>query len=114
MGHTAAIQATHVTSRASRNEHIARRQFARSRGEVQQTSLRREHQPMFGLGVNLHLRMVRAQMALAARAGKPGELHRRSMTRMASRAISDGPILIRLSYTVTTRATAFRRRRALK
>src|SRR5205823_4926616 len=106
--------AAHVTCGARRDEHIARRQLARSRREIQQTSLRGEHQSVFGFGVNLHLRMVGPQMALTASARKPGELHRRSMTRVTSRAIPNGSILVRLSHTVTTRATAFRCRCALK
>jgi hypothetical protein len=70
VGHLEAVDAAHVAGRAGRNKHVPRGKSARIRIEVEHISLRREHNAVLGLVVDLHLRVVRPHMALTAGAGK--------------------------------------------
>src|SRR5262245_54629860 len=108
MGNTATVQSAHMTGRASRHEHIASCQFAGSHREIEQVSLRGKHQPMLRLGVNFHLRMIRPEMALAARAWKSREFNGRRMTSMTSGAIADRSVLVWFADAVAARASALR------
>ena len=92
--HLEAVDAAHVACGAGGHKHVARGQGTRIGVEIQQITLRGKHDAMLRLVVDLHLRVVRSHVALAARGGQPGERNRAGVARMAFRAGADGAVFV--------------------
>ena len=114
MRHPSTVNAAHVTRGARRHKHIPSGQFCRRSLQVQYVTLSSEHQPMFGLGVDFHLRVIGSQMALTTCARQTREFDRRSMPCVAGSAVSDSPVFMRTPHAVTTDTTALCSWRALE
>src|SRR5262249_49475968 len=82
--------------------------------EAQQTFLRGEQHTVPRLLVNFNLRMVWSHVALRARPRQTRNGHRAGMSRVASSAISECSVGVRLADGMTLSATAGNRGRALE
>ena len=114
MGDSTTVDPAHVAGGAGGDKHVVGGQLVWRRRQVEKIALRSEHQAMFRLSIDLHLEMVRAQVALAAGAGQPGELNRRRVPRVTSSAIADGTVVVGAPNAVTACAAALGRGCALK
>ena len=112
--HLLAVEPAHVAGRARRHEHVARRQRLRRRVELQQLLLRVKHDAVLRLFVDLELRVIRPDVALAARRRQPRDRDRRGVARVARRARADRAVVVRLADAVALRAAARGRRRAFE
>jgi hypothetical protein len=91
------IDAGHVAGGTGGDEHIARSEGSRRRGEVEQIALRGEHDAVLRLIVDLHLRVVGAHVALAAGGGQAGQLDGAGVARVARGAGADGAVVVGLA-----------------
>ena len=110
----AAVEPAHVAGRTGGNEHVFGGQAVGGRFQVQQILLRGEHDAVLGLRINFDLRMIGAEMALAAGAGQPGDFHGGRVPGMAERAVADAAVGVGFANRVTGDAAALRRRIALQ
>jgi len=105
------VDPAHVARRAGRHPHVMRRELLRRLRQIQQRRLRVEQDAVLRLFVDLDLRMVRTHVALPARPRLARDRHRARMPRVARRAASHRPVLIRTPDRVALLAPARHRRR---
>ncbi len=100
-----AVDAAHVARRAGGHEHVARCKRARIGVELQQISLRREHDPVLRLVVDLDLRVIGAHVALAACAWQARELNGTRVPGVALRTRPNRSVVVGLADGVALLAT---------
>ena len=97
VGNLEAVDAAHVAGGAGGHKHVARGERARIGVEIEQIALRREHDAMLRLVVDLDLRVVGTHVALAAGGGQASQRDRTGVAGVAFGAGADGAVVIRLA-----------------